>query len=250
MGGYTFNIIKEEIRRMRKNVVMMTVLMVALVFALMPVAVPAVGADDVACDWTGTWDTCWGKIEFVQTGNAKEGVYVSGPVYYLTLPQRQNLTGSYKPDNKFPGYIYGGIGYIDGGMISRNILAGVWIIKPANYSSPVDRGMILFVISEDCSSFEGKWYDGTLEDGTALTFDSSYWGGNWTGSRVGPSKQSVCASAKPSITSGSEFTTAEFTIGGTEPQEVRITQPAENFGIVNVDGGEYGGRVYRGESTE
>jgi len=234
----------KEVRRMRRNAVLMTVLMVALVFALMAVAVPAVGADDVACDWTGTWDTCWGKIEFVQTGNVKEGVYVVGTVYYLTLPQRQNLTGSYKPDNKFPGYIDGGIGYIDGGLISRNMLAGLWI-KLANGSSPRDSGMILFIISEDCSSFEGKWQHGILDQGVTVTFDSSYWDGNWTGSRVGPSKppskQTVCASAKPRIAGASEFKRAKFTIGGTEPQEVKITTPAENFAIVK----EYGERVYQ-----
>lgn len=51
----------------------------------------------------------------------------------------------------------------------------------------------------------------------------------------------ACASAKPSIVGGSEFKRAKFTIGGTEPQEVRITQPAENFAIVK----EYGGIVYQ-----
>ncbi len=62
-----------------------------------------------------------------------------------------------------------------------------------------------------------------------------------------PSKQSVCASAKPSITGGSMFKRAKFTIGGTEPQEIRITSRAENFSIVK----EYGGiafQVIKGKS--
>jgi hypothetical protein len=242
MGGYTFNIIKEEIRRMRKNVVLMTVLMVALVFALMSVAVPAVGADDVACDWTGTWDTCWGKMELVQTGNQVTGTAS------LTLPQRTNLTGSYKQDkgDKILGRVF------------DNALRGVWLRYPND--PPENSGNIVFIISEDCSSFDGKWQYGLREYGEEKwDSSSSNWDGDWTGSRVGPSKppskppskQTVCASAKISITDGSEFTTAEFTIGGTEPQKVRITQPAENFGIVNVYGGKYGGRVYqriKGES--
>jgi hypothetical protein len=231
MGRYTFNIIKEEVRRMRKNVVMMTVLMVALVFALMLVAMPAVGAGDVACDWTGTWDTCWGKMELVQTGIEKWVADVNGTAY-LTLPQRTNIT--YKPEGKITGLVF------------DNTLEGWWTRYPSNtiqrtraYTLYDYTGNLVFTISEDCNSFEGEWWYGDRY--------KDDWGGVWTGSRVGPSKQpskqSVCASATPSITSGGEFTTAEFTIGGTEPQEVRITQPAENFGIVKVYGGKYGGTV-------
>jgi PKD repeat protein len=48
------------------------------------------------------------------------------------------------------------------------------------------------------------------------------------------SKQTVCASAKISITSGSEFKRANFTIGGTEPQKVSITSHADNFAIMAI----------------
>jgi hypothetical protein len=228
----------KEVRRMRENAVLMTVLTISLVFALMPVAVPAVGADDVACDWTGTWDTCWGKMELVQTGNDVTGTAS------LTLPKRTNLNRSYKQDkgDKILGRVF------------DNALRGVWLRYPND--PPENAGNIVFIISEDCSSFDGKWQYGLREYGEEKwDSSSSNWDGNWTGSRVGPSKQaskqSVCASAKPRIAGASEFTTTEFTIGGTEPQEVRITQPAENFGIVNVYGGKYGGRVYqriKGES--
>ena len=55
-------------------------------------------------------------------------------------------------------------------------------------------------------------------------------------------KQIVCASAKPSFTEGSKFERAKFTIGGTEPQRIKITSSsADNFAIKK----EYGGLVYQ-----
>jgi len=57
----------------------------------------------------------------------------------------------------------------------------------------------------------------------------------------GTIKEIACASAKPSITGGSVFKRAKFTIGGIEPQEIKITQSAENFAIKK----EYGGLVYQ-----
>lgn len=54
-------------------------------------------------------------------------------------------------------------------------------------------------------------------------------------------KNIVCASAKPSFTGGSQFKRAKFTIGGTEPQRIKITSSAENFAIKK----EYGGLVYQ-----
>ena len=196
---------------------LMTVLTVSLVFALMLVAMPAVGAGDGTCDWTGTWDTSSGKMELVQTGNAKEGAEVTGTAI---LPLKRNLTGSHEPDN---------VDIV--GIVLGNKLAGSWLKDPS-WGPPEDAGDIRFTISEDCSSFDGKWRYG---------YGGGDWDGDWTGSRVGPSKppskQSVCASAKPSITGGSEFKRAKFTIGGTEPQEVRISSPAENFAIAKENGG-------------
>lgn len=52
---------------------------------------------------------------------------------------------------------------------------------------------------------------------------------------------SACASGETNIGDASIFRRAKFTIGGTEPREVRITSPAENFAIVK----EYGGLVYQ-----
>ena len=52
---------------------------------------------------------------------------------------------------------------------------------------------------------------------------------------------SACASGETNIGDASIFRRAKFTIGGTEPREIRITSPAENFAIVK----EYGGLVYQ-----
>ena len=94
-----------------------------------------------SCDWTGTWDTNWGKMELVQTGN--------------------QVTGTYESDN----------GKIEG-LVSGNTLTGTWSEYPS-YSPPGDAGDIVFIISEDCSSFDGKWRYGT----------SGGWSGSWTGAR-------------------------------------------------------------------
>ena len=48
---------------------------------------------------------------------------------------------------------------------------------------------------------------------------------------------SACASGETNIGDASIFRRAKFTIGGTEPQEVRIGSPAENFAIVKENGG-------------
>jgi hypothetical protein len=193
---------------------LMTVQTVSFAFALMLVAMPAVNAGDGACDWTGTWDTSSGKMELVQIGNAEEGADVTGTAI---LPQNRNINCDIVA------------------IVLDNMLIGYWSKYPS-YGPPDDAGDIQFTISEDCSSFDGKWRYG---------YGNGDWNGDWTGSRVGSSKTismvSVCASAKPSITGGSEFERAKFTIGGTLPQEVRIYSPAENFAIVK----EHGGIVYQ-----
>jgi len=48
---------------------------------------------------------------------------------------------------------------------------------------------------------------------------------------------SACASGETNIGDASIFRRTKFTIGGTEPQEVRIGSPAENFAIVKENGG-------------
>jgi len=93
------------------------------------------------CDWTGTWETDWGRMELQQKGNKVNGTY----------PYDQ--------------------GRIQGTVSGRN-LTGTWSEYPS-YSPPGDAGDIVFIISEDCSSFDGTWRYGT----------SGGWSGSWTGAR-------------------------------------------------------------------
>ena len=80
------------------------------------------------CTWTGTWNTSWGKMYLVQTGN--------------------KVTGNYEYDD----------GKIEG-TINGNILSGTWSEAPS-YNLPYDAGEIEFTISSDCKSFTGKWRRG------------------------------------------------------------------------------------------
>ena len=94
------------------------------------------------CDWTGAWETDWGRMELQQNGN--------------------KVNGTYTHDQ----------GRIQGTVSGRN-LTGTWSEYPS-YSPPGDAGDIVFIISEDCSSFDGKWRYGT----------SGGWSGSWTGART------------------------------------------------------------------
>lgn len=93
------------------------------------------------CDWTGAWETDWGRMELQQNGN--------------------KVNGTYTHDQ----------GRIQGTVSGRN-LTGTWSEYPS-YSPPGDAGDIVFIISADCSSFDGKWRYGT----------SGGWSGSWTGAR-------------------------------------------------------------------
>jgi hypothetical protein len=187
-----------------------------------------------ACDWSGTWNTSRGKMELVQTGNAQAGADVSGTAS-LMAATAQNQTGT--------------IAFQDVSIVAVVLgdkLSGTWS-QPPSYGPPKDAGDIEFTISPDCRSFMGSWRYG-YEPGAKAP-----WDGTWTGTRSGAAtppatppatpatKQNACASAKPSITEGSVFKRATFTIGGTQPQEIKITQSAENFAIKK----EYGGIVYQ-----
>ena len=171
------------------------------------------------CDWTGTWDTNWGKMELVQTGSIRSGADITG-------------TASRTPTLGYSKIVAVALG---------GMLAGTWS-KPPSYGPPADAGDIELIISRDCNSFTGKWRYG---------YGTGKWDGDWTGRRTGsgslsppteqPTKEIVCASAKPRIADGSQFKRAWFTIGGSVPQKVRITSGAENFAITK----EYGEVVFR-----
>lgn len=95
-----------------------------------------------ACDWDGAWETDWGRMELQQNGNSVNGIYLHDQ------------------------------GRIQGTVSGRNLI-GTWSEYPS-YSLPGDAGDLMFVISEDCSSFDGKWRYGT----------TGGWSGSWIGARV------------------------------------------------------------------
>jgi|GEM_PF-2202648 len=92
--------------------------------------IPCGAAESTACNWTGTWDTSWGMMDLVQTGN--------------------QVTGTY--------------GHQDGritGTASGSVLTGTWSEAPS-HSPPNDAGDFEFTMSSDCNSFTGRWrYDST-----------------------------------------------------------------------------------------
>jgi hypothetical protein len=77
-------------------------------------------------DWTGNWDTNYGKVELEQTGNAVTGVYV--------LKQ----------------------GRING-QASNGRLAGTWAEAPS-YAPPNDAGDFEIHLDQYGRSFKGKWW--------------------------------------------------------------------------------------------
>jgi hypothetical protein len=81
------------------------------------------------CSWTGNWNTYFGNMTLVQTGN--------------------KVTGTYEADN----------GRINGTVVG-NRLVGTWSEAPS-YSPPSQAGNIEFNLSSDCNSFNGRWKYGS-----------------------------------------------------------------------------------------
>ena len=97
---------------------------------LLLLCLPAVSAQ--SCDWTGTWKTNWGNMELQQFDN--------------------NVTGTYTHDRgRISGTVFG------------NMLIGTWSedAQENPYMPPDNAGEIEFTISEDCSSFDGRWRYGS-----------------------------------------------------------------------------------------
>lgn len=95
-------------------------LILALFFA------PAVSAQ--GCDWTGVWNTTYGRLELRQSG--------------------QDVIGSYDYDQgRFVG------------TITETGLVGTWSEAPT-YLSPDDAGDFVLNFTDDCNGFVGRWrYD-------------------------------------------------------------------------------------------
>ena len=192
-------------------------------------------------DFSGKWSTTnFGGMTLIQNGNS--------------------VSGSYSHDN----------GKISG-TVTGNILKGTWSEAPS-YSPSDDAGDMEFTLAQDGNSWTGRWRYGSSgdwypdwtgtriggttpspvtttvgadSDGDGIPDDDDTCPNTSAGTEVDEygcpvtttALAGVCASAKPSITSGSVFKQAEFTIGGTEPQTIKITSSAENFAINKESGG-------------
>lgn len=184
-------------------------------------------AANASHDWTGEWDTDRGKMTLTQTGNTAAGGEISGSAT-LSLPRKGNTALNEKPEQVQINAI-----------VLGNKLSGNWS-KPPSFGPPDNAGDIMLEISEDSNTFKGKLRYG-YQSGT---WTDKGWDGDWTGNRSeesialppSPPIRSACASAKPSITGGSEFERTDFVIGGTAPQKLKITSSAENFSIVKKSG--------------
>jgi len=77
-------------------------------------------------DWTGTWETNYGKVELQQTGNT--------------------VTGSYMIKQ----------GRIDG-IVLGNELSGKWSEAPS-YAPPNDAGEFIIRMDKSGISFKGMWW--------------------------------------------------------------------------------------------
>ncbi len=86
---------------------------------------PVVTEKIVNSNWSGTWQTPWGKMVIVQNGNS--------------------ITGTYEHDK----------GKITG-TVNGNKITGNWS-EAASYKPPSDAGDFEFVISADGKSFTGRW---------------------------------------------------------------------------------------------
>lgn len=81
---------------------------------------------DTVVDWTGTWETNYGKVELQQANNTVTGVYV--------LKQ----------------------GRINGRTYS-NKLIGEWSEAPS-YAPPNDAGEFEILMDQSGRAFKGKWW--------------------------------------------------------------------------------------------
>lgn len=124
-------------------------------------------------NWTGTWDTTWGKMYLVQVGNM--------------------VIGYYEHDN----------GKVAGKVID-NKLIGIWLEAPS-YSPPKDGGEFELTLSPDGTSFTGRWRYGNSGDW------NTDWEGKKI-SDIVPSQEFNIRSEKDSISNIIEASTKEKTV--------------------------------------
>ncbi len=96
-----------------------------------PTSTPTVAPS--SCDWRGVWNTDWGVMTFVQTGNTVTATLENS------------------------------IGRVTG-TVSGYTLTGVWSVEASdNTTNSAD---LKLNISNDCNSFAGHWREGSMVDWT------------------------------------------------------------------------------------
>lgn len=102
--------------------------LLTLVFCLSLIPFSPLAAQPLV-NWSGMWETDWGKLTLYQVGD--------------------KVTGNYEHDQgKVVGYVKG------------NILVGTWSEAPS-YSAPKDAGDLKWVLAGDGKSFSGNWCYGS-----------------------------------------------------------------------------------------
>lgn len=97
-------------------------------------ALPAATAQVIppsTCQWTGTWDTAFGRMRLSQSGSS--------------------VSGDYDVDQ----------GRISG-TVSGQMLRGTWTEAPSR-QPPADAGEVELTMGADCQSFSGQWRYGSSE---------------------------------------------------------------------------------------
>ena len=104
-----------------------------------PAAVPS------SCNWSGSWDTAWGIMVLVQTGD--------------------NVSGYYgRNDGRITG------------TVSGNSIIGTWSEWPS-YAQPDHAGDIWLELAGNCTAITGHWRRSPTDDGWF-----GNWSGKWLGS--------------------------------------------------------------------
>jgi hypothetical protein len=109
--------------------------------------------DMLALNWSGDYDTNWGRMHVEQSGNTVTGTYTH---------DEGRIEGTISPDSQY-------------------VIIGRWLESPS-YAPPSDGGDVYLSMTRDHSSFSGKWRYGFTGD-YGVTGD---WDGTWSGTRITP----------------------------------------------------------------
>jgi hypothetical protein len=107
----------------------------------------------LSLDWTGDYDTNWGRMHLDQSGNSVVGTYSH---------DLGRIEATVSPDSQY-------------------VITGRWLEYPS-YAEPDDAGDVYMSMTRDRSSFTGKWRYGFTGDYSI----TGGWDGTWSGTRITP----------------------------------------------------------------